>query len=56
MEALEKKIIQLENELSSTTSQLENSNTRLEEREKALQNVSMHDQDTCMTHTHTLPF
>ena len=38
--ALEKKIVQLENELSSTTSQLENSNNRLEEREKALQNVS----------------
>ena len=41
VEALEKKIIQLENELTSTTSALETSNTRLEEREKALQNVSV---------------
>ena len=45
MEALEKKLVQLENELSQTTTNLENSNTKLEEREKALQNVSL----TCMT-------
>ena len=40
MEALEKKMVQLENELSTTTSNLENSIKKLEDREKALQNVS----------------
>ena len=40
MEALEKKLVQLENELAATTTNLDNSNNRLEEREKALQNVS----------------
>ena len=40
VEALEKKMVQLENELTTTTTNLENSNKRLEEREKALQNVS----------------
>ena len=40
VEALEKKMVQLENELATTTTNLENSNKRLEEREKALQNVS----------------
>ena len=40
MEALEKKLVQLENELSATNTSLENSTNKLEEREKALQNVS----------------
>ena len=56
VEALEKKMVQLENELTTTTTNLENSNKRLEEREKALQNVS-HLQDgvtSCvLTHNRT---
>ena len=53
MEALEKKLMQLENELAATTTNLENSNVKLEEREKALQNVS----HTCMTvHDHSSLF
>ena len=42
MEALEKKLVQLENELAQTTTNLENSIAKLEDREKALQNVSRH--------------
>ena len=45
VEALEKKLVQLENELAATTLNLENSNKKLEEREKALQNVSSHTRD-----------
>ena len=51
MEALEKKLVQLENELAATTTNLENSNVKLEEREKALQNVSrtfMTVHDSCL--------
>ena len=48
VEALEKKMVQLENELTTTTTNLENSNKRLEEREKALQNVS-HTTGQCAT-------
>ena len=48
VEALEKKMVQLENELTTTTTNLENSNKRLEEREKALQNVS-HTPRQCAT-------
>ena len=41
VEALEKKMVQLENELVTTTTNLENTVKKLEEREKALQNVSL---------------
>ena len=37
---MEKKMVQLENELVTTTTNLENTVKKLEEREKALQNVS----------------
>ena len=47
VEALEKKMVQLENELTTTTTNLENTVRKLEEREKALQNVSVHEQDSC---------
>ena len=40
VEALEKKMVQLENELVTTTTNLDNTVKKLEEREKALQNVS----------------
>ena len=43
--------MQLENELAATTTNLENSNVKLEEREKALQNVSrtfMTVHDNCL--------
>ena len=46
VEALEKKMVQLENELTTTTTNLDNTVKKLEEREKALQNVSLHAQDT----------
>ena len=56
VEALEKKMVQLENELTTTTTNLENSNKRLEEREKALQNVShLQDGVTSCVLTHTRP-
>ena len=41
VEALEKKMVQLENELVTTTTNRENTVKKLEEREKALQNVSL---------------
>ena len=40
VEALEKKMVQLENELSDTQTKLETATKNLEEKEKALQNVS----------------
>ena len=52
VEALEKKMVQLENELTTTTTNLENSNKRLEEREKALQNVSHTTLTVCVLLLH----
>ena len=49
VEALEKKMVQLENELVTTTTNLENTVKKLEEREKALQNVSQPPR-RCSTH------
>ena len=52
VEALEKKMVQLENELVTTTTNLDNTVKKLEEREKALQNVSwllrqLHSSSAC---------
>ena len=47
VEALEKKMVQLENELSTTTTNLENTVRKLDEREKALQNVSLPPETGC---------
>ena len=40
VEALEKKMVQLENELTQTQTNLDTASVNLEEKEKALQNVS----------------
>ncbi len=42
MRELQKKMQQLENDLDQTQEKLMNANQRLEEKEKALQNVSFH--------------
>ena len=42
MRELQKKMQQLENDLDQTQEKLMNANQRLEEKEKALQNVSTH--------------
>ena len=48
VEALEKKMVQLENELAQTQTNLDTATHNLEEKEKALQNVCA-EIDGCMT-------